>query len=356
MVMQSHPDLNMLDPEILQDISDSQEAIHGFNLEPITLITGSTGLIGSFLAEFYLGILMQSGLNLEIVLCARKFDANSERLRVLGNGKVKLVTIDELSEYLCTNHLPIHVIHAASPAAVNNYLDNPLSLVETNISLTTILCEHLRKVGGHFTFMSSGEVYGHSPKIPTPENFEGVINHLGESFGYAQSKRTAEFILKSYACLDTFGVSVFRIYHAFGPGIRANDTRIFATAINSVIDGLDVVLRSDGQSTRGFIYMGDVARAVLKKPFINNFSLYNLCGSKEISIYEFAKMACDLSNGNSQVKFDTSGIVDSSSNNQIKRGFADTSLIRSTGWLQKISIEEGIARSIRSGFWRRGQI
>jgi nucleoside-diphosphate-sugar epimerase len=344
---------NELDPVILQDISESQDAIKCSIFEPIILITGSTGLIGSYLAEFYLGILMQSGMNLEIVLCARKFDSNSERLRALGSGKVRLVQINHLSEYLRMNQMPMHVIHAASPAAVNNYLEDPLSLVETNISLTTILCEHLRKVGGHFTFMSSGEVYGHSPTIPTPENFEGAINHLQESSGYAESKRSAEFILKSYSSLDIFRASIFRIYHAFGPGIKANDMRIFATAINAVINGSDVVLRSDGQSTRGFIYMGDVARAVLGKFRNDSFSLFNLCGSKEISIFEFATIACQFSNGNSQIKFDNAGIADPLSNNQIKRGFADTSLIRSTGWLQKVSIEDGVARSIKSGLWRR---
>jgi nucleoside-diphosphate-sugar epimerase len=345
--------LQELDQVILQDISESHEAIQGSNLEPLILITGSTGLIGSYLAEYYLGISMGSETDLEIVLCARKFDANAERLRVLGNGKVKLVLNDQLSSYLETNQLPKHIIHAASPASVNNYLDDPLSLVETNLSLTTMLCEHLKKVGGYFTFMSSGEVYGHSPTIPTQEHFEGVLNHLDQSFSYAEAKRAGEFILKSYSTLNNFGVSVFRIYHAFGPGIRSNDTRIFATAINSVVNGLDVVLRSDGKATRGFLYMGDVARAVIKKPHMNNFSVFNLCGSKEISVYDFAKMACDLSDGKSKVLLNDVRKVDSVSNNQIKRGFADTTLIRSTGWVQRITVEEGIARSIRSGLWRR---
>ena len=354
--MSSNFNSSVLDEVIRQDISESLEVIESSRFEPITLITGSTGLIGSYLAEYYLGISLQLGLNLEIILCARKFDANSERLKRLGAGKVKLVSENQLTEYLKINNLPIHIIHAASPASVNNYIDDPLSLIETNISLTTLLCEHLKRVGGHFTFMSSGEIYGHSPIIPTPENFEGAINHLKESFSYAESKRSAEFILKSYSSLNIFGVSVFRIYHAFGPGIRKSDTRIFATAINAVIDQLDVVLRSDGRSTRGFIYLADVARAVLLKPGIDKFSAYNLCGSKEISVYEFAKIACELSEGHSQVVFDTSGKIDSVSNNQIRRGFADTSLIRSTGWVQKVAVPEGIARSIRSGLWRRKQI
>jgi UDP-glucuronate decarboxylase len=352
MVMDFDENLPGADQVILQDIAESRELIQDSNLEPITLITGSTGMIGSYLAEFYLGISMQSGTDFEIILCARKFDANSERLRVLGNGKVKLVLNDQLSQYLETNKLPKHIIHAASPASVNNYLHDPLSLVETNLTLTTMLCEHLKMVGGYFTFMSSGEVYGHSPSIPTQENFEGVLNHLEEAFSYAEAKRAAEYILKSYSTLNVFGVSVFRIYHAFGPGIRSNDTRIFATAINSVINGLDVVLRSDGKATRGFLYMGDVARAVLKKPHINNFSVFNLCGSKEISVYDFAKMACDLSDGKSKVSFSDAGKVDAVSNNQIKRGFADTSLIRTTGWVQQVTVAEGIARSIKSGLWR----
>ena len=354
--MQSSANSKVLDQVILEDISESIGIIRGASLEPIILITGSSGMIGSYLAEFYLGLSLSLGMNLEIILCARTFDANSERLNKLGSGKVKLLPIDKLSDFLNTNRLPVHIIHTASPAAVRNYVDDPMSLIETNLSLTLTLCEHLKNVGGHFTFMSSGEVYGHSAVIPTPENFEGAINHLEESFCYAESKRSAEFILKSYSTLNMFGVSIFRIYHAFGPGIRTSDSRIFATVINAVVEGSDVVLRSDGKSTRGFIYMGDVVRAILKTSQFKHFVLFNLCGSKEISVLEFAKLACEFSGGRSHIRLNTSGDVDSISNHQIKRGFADTSLIQSTGWIQKIDVGEGIARTIRSTLWRRSLI
>lgn len=344
----------LFDPVIFED-AQRQLEVFAEEAEPTdVLITGASGLVGGYLSEFYASLIALQSEKFRLTMVVRRATDTVARIAATNPRKIKVLFESELVEHLGSISAPLHVIHAASPAAVKDYAKNSKGLISTNVASMLKICDGLeRNPKSHVTYLSSGEVYGQSPLIPTPENSFSPINHLLPEFSYAEAKRAGEYILKSYCESDSINGSALRIYHGFGPGIAPTDERIFASVINSLVNGSDIVLRTDGSATRGFIYLSDLASAIRIAKAEKGFIALNVGGLKEISILEFANLGASLSGGRSNVVLPKEILPDTKSNAHSQRGFADTTLLQSLGWQQQIDIKEGIARSIASGRWRQ---
>ena len=73
----------------------------------------------------------------------------------------------------------------------------------------------------------------------------------------------AETMCASWTRQAGLPTRIARLGHSYGPGIRRNDDRAFAEFLYCVLDGLDIVLQSDGTAMRPYCYLSDVAHALL---------------------------------------------------------------------------------------------
>ena len=139
-------------------------------------------------------------------------------------------------------------------------LVRPQFCFDTNVRITSVLCELLRE--GYFETLvhfSSSEAYGSARTVPMGED-----HPLNPLTPYAASKAASDHLVRTYAA--TFGVDalVVRPFNNYGP--RQND-RQYAGVIPTLLKcafGDDVfTIFGDGQQTRDYIYVTDTVRVAL---------------------------------------------------------------------------------------------
>jgi UDP-glucuronate decarboxylase len=310
-------------------------------------ILGANGMLSSYLLNFISAVNSSYGESSQIFGFARSGSNFTKKLETRSNIKMlhlsELESIRELQD--------VHIIHAASPSSLSDLNQNKQALIESNINLTTNIHSHLEKTGGRLTFFSSGEVYGHNPKIPTKETDYSPFDHLSVEGYYAETKKFTEMLNQIWSDRTNLPVSILRIFHTFGPGIRRNDTRIFSSAIFGLLDSNKISLTSNGLTTRTFLYSGDLASAISITSKVGGFQVFNVGGNEEIKIIDFAKLISGFGQNCEVVCSDlTSDTI--LSNNKIKRGHADTHKLRTLGWKPNMKISDAISSTIRSAKWR----
>lgn len=319
------------------------------------MVTGATGMLGAYAVEFFCELSRQHGLNKQIVAMVRKSSPYLVALESHYADCLRVCYYEDITTVLLSSQNWL-VVHAASPASPDQFENDPFGLVATNIMMTLQVAEALRVAGGHLVYFSSGEVYGPNPKIPTSESDSSGFDHLGPRGSYPESKRSGELILQAFSSEYGFGATCLRIYHTFGPGIAINQSRIFSTVINSLVNQTPIVLRTAGEARRSFLYSLDLLNAVLICAESTGFKVANIAGDTEISIRQFADIASQLSGGASPVKV-TATVVDKGTPTEspILRGSANTEVLRSLGWTPLVEIRDGLGRTVESVKWRTQQ-
>ena len=126
------------------------------------------------------------------------------------------------------------------------------------------------------------------------------------------------------------------------------DNRVFAQFSRAIIEERDIVLKTPGNTSRCYCYVGDAASAI--KTILENGengTSYTVANEETYcSIHDMAKMLCDCySNGKSKVVFD----IDELSANGFAPEFKmklDCTRIKTLGWNPKVGLKEMFARTI----------
>ncbi|MGA3019599.1 MAG: NAD-dependent epimerase/dehydratase family protein [Bryobacteraceae bacterium] len=221
------------------------------------LITGATGLVGSWLTRR----LREAGA--DAVCLVRDWVPQSELVRSRVLEQVKVVrgdvrdrdTIERaLGEYEIDT-----VFHLAAQTIVGIANRNPLSTFESNIQGTWNLLEACRRSPGvrSIVVASSDKAYGEQDQLPYSENAPLAGRHP-----YDVSKSCADLIAHTYA--ETYGlpVAVTRCGNFYGGG-DLNWNRIVPGTIRSVLRHVPPAIRSDGQFVRDYFYVEDGAAAYM---------------------------------------------------------------------------------------------
>ena len=171
------------------------------------------------------------------------------------------------------------VINLAARAGVRQSLENPWVYVDTNITGTLNLLElSRRETITKFVLASTSSLYGDDAPMPTPET-TGSDHPLQV---YAASKKGAEALCHAYHHLYGIDVTVFRYFTVYGPAPRPDMVMFRFT--QWISEGRPVRLNGDGEQTRGFTYVDDIARGTILglKPL--GYELINLGGHQVIKI------------------------------------------------------------------------
>ena len=221
-------------------------------------------------------------------------------------------------------------------------LTNPKETIDTNVLITSTLCELLRR-GKYETLIhtSSSEAYGTSiyEHKPMDENHPTF-----PITPYAASKLAGDHIALSYH--KTFGldVAVVRPFNTYGP--RQNEKSyagVIPITINRILNGEPPIIHGDGQQTRDFSYVEDIAGAIPRvyETSLTRGRVINLAAGKETSIHDLIHMIMGL--------MDYSGpiINEPSRPGDVRRHLGDISLARRLiNYAPKTRYREGLRRTI----------
>lgn len=266
------------------------------------LFTGGAGFLGFYFMNFL--VAYQDILDIKRVICLDNFQLGIPKwLQVLkSEAKVELykfdVITDDISNISGVENVD-YIYHMASIASPLFYRKHPIETLDANVwGLRRLLEFYCDKSIKGFAFFSSSEIYGDATpeNIPTPETYRGNVDCQGPRACYDEAKRFGETMCYLFHQKYGMPIVVIRPFNNYGPGMRLNDARVPADFANSVWQGKDIVMFSDGTPTRTFCYISDAITGYLKCILHaqTGMEAFNIGMDKpEISIKQLAEIYID---------------------------------------------------------------
>ena len=174
-----------------------------------------------------------------------------------------------------------------------------------------------------------------SAPLPTPEDADSSLPLQP----YAATKKAAEVLAHSYHHLHGLDVTVVRYFTVYGPAGRP-DMVMFRFA-QWIAEGQTVRLNGDGNQSRGFTYVDDIARGTILALKPVGYEIVNLGGHEVITINELIAQLEQRIGRSARVERYPFHPADMLSN------LADVSKARQLlGWNPQVSLSEGITNLV----------
>ncbi|MGA2489923.1 MAG: NAD-dependent epimerase/dehydratase family protein [Anaerolineales bacterium] len=301
------------------------------------LVTGAAGFIGSRVSEMLLGQghTVTSLDNLNNAYDIRMKEYRLRKLQVLpGFTFLKL----DISEVGSTEKLPAFdaVINLAARAGVRASVENPRIFYETNVIGTLNLLELCRRLNiGKFLMASTSSIYGADPAYPTPE----TASTSEPLQPYAASKKAAEVLCYTYHHLYGIDVSVLRYFTVYGPAGRPDMSMFRFT--KWICEGEPLHIYGDGEQSRGFTYVDDIARGTIAALKPLGYEIINLGGHEVITMNALIALLEHRIGRKAIIERHPPNLADMVAN------YADVHKARNLlEWRPKVDLEEGVARLV----------
>ncbi len=227
---------------------------------------------------------------------------------------------------------PAGIINLAAIAGVRASTTNPWIYLFTNTLGTLNMLEYARQQGvPKFILASTSSVYGEDGTPPHSE-LAPTDHPLAP---YAASKKGAEAFAYSYHHLYGIDVSVVRYFTVYGPAGRPDMSMFrFCQWIN---EGRPVTITGDGNQSRGFTYVDDIARGTLLALKNVGYEVFNLGGHDVITINDLVSMIEDILGKKALRQYIPAHPADVYSN------VADVTKARQMlGWEPRVGLREGV--------------
>ena len=216
------------------------------------LVTGGAGFIGSHIVDR----LIDEGYEVVIVddLSSGKEENINKKAKFykLNIQDLELETIFQKEKPDCVNH------HAAQ-IDVRRSVSDPIFDASINVLGTiNILQNCVKYKAKKMVFASSGgAIYGEQEIFPAPES-----HPLRPISPYGITKLATEHYLFYYKTVFNLDYVALRYANVYGPRQDPRgEAGVVSIFIQKMLDGSQPVINGDGEQTRDFVYVGDVARA-----------------------------------------------------------------------------------------------
>ena len=228
------------------------------------------------------------------------------------------------------------VINLAARAGVRASVKDPWVYVESNMIGTLNMLEICRQTGTKkFIIASTSSIYGEDPPYPTPES----ASSSEPLQPYAASKKGAEAMCHAYHHLYGIDVTVVRFFTVYGPAGRP-DLSIFRF-VKWISEGQPVRVNGDGEQSRAFTYIDDIARGVIAALKPLDYEIINLGGHEVITINNLVKLIEEIVGKKAIVEHGPPDLADMRSN------WADVSKAGELlGWEPQFDLRSGIEKLV----------
>jgi nucleoside-diphosphate-sugar epimerase len=312
------------------------------------LITGATGLIGSFLTDVLMYCNEHYNTNITIYAVSRNSITARERFKAyVKNNLFHYIQYDVL-EKPSFDFKADFIVHSASNSAPAAYVSDPVGTLKANVFGIDNLLEYAVNVHSErILYVSSGEVYGEGNGEDFTETYSGYADSMNPRACYPSGKRAAETLCVSYAAQYGIDVVIARPCHIYGPTITKSNNRAFEQFIRNVLSQKDVVLKSKGEQYRSYCYVADCVSAILiillKGEKGNAYNVANK--QSNVSIAELAKTIASA--GEQNVVFEVPSEEEKKGYSVISRATLNAEKLESLGWQAKYTLEKGIQKTIQ---------
>jgi len=304
---------------------------------PRTLITGGAGFLGSHLCDR----LIEEGHS---VVCMDNLitgdTENIEHLFELGQDRFRFVEYD-VTDYLHVSGDLDYVLHFASPAAPDDYLEYPIKTLKVGALGTHKALGLAKAKDARLLLASTSEVYGDPLVHPQPEDYWGNVNPVGKRGVYDEAKRFGEALAMAYHRHHGVEIRIARIFNTYGPRMRLGDGRALPTFMGQALRGDPLTVYGDGSQTRAFCYVDDLIEGLYRLLMSDCAEPVNLGNPDEITIKEFAEEIIATVGSDSGITYEPLPEDDP----QVRQ--ADiTKAKEQLGWDPKVDRREGLKRTL----------
>jgi UDP-glucose 4-epimerase len=296
------------------------------------LVTGGAGFIGSHIVEAYIA----AGHTVAVV------DDLSAGKREYVPDEAAFYQMDirdpELGRVFEAEH-PDVVNHQAAQVSVPHSIADPVHSTSVNVAgLVNVLEQARRHQVRKVIFASSCAVYGDPAQLPIHE--EHPIYPLSP---YGQSKWTGEHYLQLYRRMYGLEFTALRYANVYGPRQDPfGEAGVITIFVERMLADMPVTIYDDGEQTRDFVYVGDVAMANLRALGRGDNGVYNVSTGHAVTINQLFQMLRELAGYHHDPQYAPPRPGD------IRHSVLEPArAMRDLSWQPATPFEQGLARTIR---------
>lgn len=315
------------------------------------LITGAAGMLGSGMVDVLIYLNEHIGIRVDIYALGRTEQKIRERFAgYIDRDYFHIIALD-ISKEIKMEQQVDYLIHAASNADPMMMAKYPVDTLLANvIGMNNLLNLALRKGAERVLYVSSGEMYGQPDDTLVHGFFEGycgTVDYSNPRSCYPSGKRAAEVLCQSYISQYDMDVVIVRPCHCYGPTMTASDSRAMSQFFRKVINGENIILKSDGTLRRSHCYVVDAVMAmycVLLRG--EKGEAYNIADrSSEADIRTVASLIAEEKG--KKVVFDIPDELEKKGFSKVVRAVLDGSKLERLGWKPCTGLRDGVKCTIR---------
>jgi UDP-glucose 4-epimerase len=295
------------------------------------LVTGGAGFIGSHIVEHFQG-------RAEVRVLDNLRSGFKHNLAGFKHEFIEASILDRAAVRRAVKGVD-YVFHLAAMISVPESMLKPVECNELNTNGTLVVLEEAALAGvKKMVLSSSAAIYGSNPVTP---KLETMVPEPKSP--YAVTKLDGEFYCRMFADEGRLQTACLRYFNVFGP--RQDPRSQYAAAVPIFIDRAarnePIIIHGDGEQTRDFIYVKDIAAA-------NDFfatrsaatGVFNVAYGQHISIKELAATICRLTGSRSEIRHSANRPGD------VRHSLASVDKLRAAGFVPTASFQSGLQTTI----------
>ena len=301
------------------------------------LVTGGAGFIGSHVVD----TLVKSGETVRVV--DNLSTGHRDNLSHHSSSAVEFIEADLADAAVASNAVKgvAYVFHIAAIPSVPRSVKDPVTSHRANVDATILLLNAALQAGvKRVVFASSSSVYGNSPTLPKHE--EMPPHPLSP---YALQKLMGEQYMRLFFELYGLETVSLRFFNVFGP--RQDPGSPYSGVISlftaALSDGRQPTVYGDGEQTRDFTYVSDVATGVISAATASSVAgrAINLAPGGRVSLNRLFRTLREL------IGADVEPLYDAPREGDVRDSQADNTLARDLlGFDAKVTLDEGLRRTV----------
>ncbi len=308
------------------------------------LVTGGAGFIGSHVVDH----LLARGFDVTVIdNLSTGREENLHDAYTNAKNRIRFIHADisrkgEWEDAFQGRDL---VFHLAALADIVPSIQKPSDYFQANVHGTLNVLEAARSYGAQrLVYAASSSCYGIPETFPTPET-----SRIQPQYPYALTKYMGEEMVLHWAQVYKLPAVSLRFFNVYGPRARTSGTygAVFGVFLAQKLAGKPFTIVGDGNQTRDFTFVSDVARAVLAAAESGvSGEIFNVGSGRTVSVNRIAEL---LGGAKTHIP-KRPGEPDCT--------FADISKITSClDWKPEVSIEEGVAEILSHiDYWRTAPV
>ena len=295
------------------------------------LVTGGAGFIGSHIVEHFQG-------KAEVRVLDNLRSGFKHNLAGFEHEFIEASILDREAVRRAVQGVD-YIFHLAAMISVPESMAKPIECNELNTNGTLVVLEEAAKAGvKKLVLSSSAAIYGDNPVVPKVETM-----FPEPKSPYAITKLDGEYYCRMFAAEGKLPTACLRYFNVFGP--RQDPKSQYAAAvpifIHRALKHEPITIYGDGEQTRDFIYVKDIAAAnVYAATHPAVAGVYNVAYGAKITIKELCQTICQLTGSRSEIKHGPERAGD------VKHSMAAVDRLRATGFQPQGSLAEGLKTTV----------